>query len=108
MRSLWIGAALLGGATLASPALADPCKGALPSRPGERFSGVVQYVGDGDSLCVGRTEDPGRWIEVRVADFDAPELDSAGGEVAKRTLERIALGRQALCTAVPGRGGPEL
>lgn len=105
MRSLWMAAALLAGATLASPALADPCEGALPSRPGERFSGSVRYVGDGDSLCVGRTGDPSEWIEVRLADFDAPELHSPGGDVAKRALERIALGRQAVCTAVTGRRG---
>jgi micrococcal nuclease len=33
----------------ASPALADPCEGTLPSK-GTTFSGVVRYVGDGDGF----------------------------------------------------------
>jgi hypothetical protein len=46
----------------ATPARADPCEGRLPSRAGERFSGTVRYVGDGDGLCVGRSGDPDSWI----------------------------------------------
>ena len=46
-------------------AQADPCEGRLPTRHGETFAGTVRYVGDGDSLCVGRTSDPNDWIEVR-------------------------------------------
>lgn len=37
----------------ASPAHADPCEGSLPSRPGQQFSGLVRYVGDGYGFCVG-------------------------------------------------------
>lgn len=55
------------------PAYADPCKAPLPAQAGVQFSGTVRYVGDGDSLCVGRTADPNTWIEVRLADFNAPE-----------------------------------
>ncbi len=40
---------------------------------------TVRYVGDGDSLCVGKTTDPNAWIEVRLADFNAPELHEDGG-----------------------------
>lgn len=35
-----------------APALADPCEAPLHSN-GAAFSGVVRYVGDSDSLCVG-------------------------------------------------------
>ena len=74
---------------IASPAKADPCEGPLPSRPSVEFSGTVRYVGDGDSLCVGQTDDPNEWIEVRIADFDAPELHRPGGEAAKAALVRF-------------------
>ena len=91
-------------ALLATPALADPCEGPLPST-GQVFSGAVRYVGDGDSLCVGRTGDPGGWVEVRLADFDAPELNEPGGAAARTRLARLALGREVVCQAVPGRNG---
>lgn len=69
--------------TLASccsaPAYADPCDAPLPAQAGVRFSGTVRYIGDGDSLCVGKTTDPNEWIEIRLAVFDAPELHQALG-----------------------------
>lgn len=87
-------------------AMADPCEaipdnGRLPVylASGSRFSGPVVYVGDGDSLCVGVGSGPEGWVEVRVSDFYAPELHDPGGEQAKAVLERIALGKQAECTA---------
>lgn len=86
-------------------AYADPCKAPLLAQPGVRFSGTVQYVGDGDGLCVGRTADPNEWIEVRLADFDAPELHQPGGTAAKAALERIALHREVTRTAERGRRG---
>jgi endonuclease YncB( thermonuclease family) len=70
-----------------------------------RFSGTVRYVGDGDGLCVGRTVDPNEWIEVRLADFDAPELHQSGGAAAKAALESIALHREITCAAERGRNG---
>lgn len=79
-------------------ALADPCEGALPA-PGTRFSGVVRYVGDGDSLCIGPAGRPERWIEVRLGDFYAPELNAPGGREAKRKLETLARGRELVCRA---------
>jgi hypothetical protein len=90
---------------LALPSLAhaDPCEADLPTRAGQSFSGAVRYVGDGDSLCVGQSSDPNSWIEVRLADFNAPELNSQGGRPAKAALERIAMNRQAQCTAGGGR-----
>jgi endonuclease YncB( thermonuclease family) len=90
---------------IASPAKADPCEGPLPNRSGVEFSGTVRYVGDGDSLCVGQTDDPNEWIEVRIADFDAPELHRPGGEAAKAALVRLALGQPVVCTTERGRSG---
>ena len=81
-----------------SPALADPCEGALPAK-GTTFSGVVRYVGDGDGLCVGPAGRPDRWIEIRLADFYAPELNEPGGIAAKRLLERMAMGKVLRCLA---------
>lgn len=92
---------------LSVPALAfaDPCEGALPGRAGAEFSGIVRYVGDGDSLCIGNSSDPATWIEVRLADFNAPELHAEGGEAAKTALERLAMGQNAQCVATRGRNG---
>ncbi len=86
-------------------ARADPCEGPLPTVAGRTFSGPVRYVGDGDSLCVGRSANPKSWIEVRLADFDAPELKDAGGARAKAMLKRVTRGRQLVCRATPGRSG---
>ena len=99
---------LIGLASLAltTPALADPCKaipdhGPAPAylRPGASFSGPVVYVGDGDSLCVAMGQGSANWVEVRLADFYAPELSAPGGAQAKAALSRIAAGRQAVCVA---------
>lgn len=88
-----------------APAYADPCKAPLPFQAGAQFFGTVRYVGDGDGLCVGRTTDPNEWIEVRLADFDAPEVHRPGGAAARAALERIALHREVSCTAERGRSG---
>lgn len=100
---IWLTAICL--AALPSLAWADPCEGGLPRRVGEAFSGQVRYVGDGDSLCVGNSSDPATWIEVRLADFNAPELHADGGQAAKTALERLAMGQQAQCIATRGRNG---
>ncbi|PTD27339.1 thermonuclease family protein [Sphingomonas fennica] len=103
-RSLLLAGMLIFFRSVA-PAYADPCKAPLPAQPGVRFSGKVQYVGDGDGLCVGKTADPSEWVEVRLADFDASELHQAAGAAAKAALERIALHRQVTCTTERGRSG---
>ena len=89
----------------ASPARADPCEGRLPSRPGQQFGGTVRYVGDGDGFCVGNSADPNTWIEVRLADFDAPELHSPDGRRSKALLEQVAFGQTVSCEARRGRSG---
>lgn len=81
-----------------APALADPCEGALPVQ-GARFSGVVRYVGDGDSVCVGPVGRPEQWIEIRLGDFYAPELHARGGVEAKRRLEALVMGQPLVCRA---------
>jgi micrococcal nuclease len=96
----------LGLTLISAPALADPCKaipdkGPMPSylHRGATFSGKVTYVGDGDSYCVQVGHGPEGLVEIRAADFYAPELHERGGPEAKRTLERIAKGEQATCVA---------
>jgi micrococcal nuclease len=79
-------------------ALADPCVAPLPG-PATIFSGPVRYVGDGDSLCVGRTSDPRTWIEVRLGDFSAPELHDPEGPRAKAMLKSLTYGRYLVCQA---------
>lgn len=81
-----------------SSALADPCEGDLP-RSGEVFTGVVRYVGDGDGLCVGLAGDPQQWIEIRLADFYAPELNEPGGRAAKAMLHSVVFGKTLVCRA---------
>lgn len=99
-------ATILAALALATPALADPCKaipdrGPMPSylKRGTTFSGPVSYVGDGDSLCVAVGQGAANWVEVRVEDFFAPELNAPGGREAKQTLTRLAYGKRAVCTA---------
>lgn len=100
-------AGLISALALGLPgfAQADPCEGALPSQPGVTFSGKVRYVADGDSLCVGQTANPQQWIEVRLADFDAPEIYSTQGKDAKAALRRLAEGRYVTCVTLRGRYG---
>ena len=80
---------------LATPATADPCEAPLPPQ-GRVFTGRVEYVGDGDGLCV--TSLAGL-IEVRIADFYAPELSQPGGREAKAALEGLVMGRTVQCVA---------
>ena len=90
---------------MATPARADPCEGRLPSQPGQQFTGTVRYVGDGDGLCVGNSDDPNTWIEVRLADFDAPELHAPDGRLSKSLLEQVAFSQNVVCEARRGRRG---
>jgi endonuclease YncB( thermonuclease family) len=60
----------------------------------------VTYEGDGDSLCVAVGPSPADWVEVRVSDFYAPELNAPGGQDAKAALERIAKGRRVECRSI--------
>lgn len=87
-------------------ALADPCEAPVTGyEVGQSFAGKVQYIGDGDMVCVGSSSNPKTWIEVRLADFYAPELNAAGGQAAKRALIKIAQGSQVVCRVEAGRNG---
>lgn len=86
-------------------ALADPCEAALPAKAGTVFTGTVQYIVDGDGICVGSSSDADTWIEVRLADFDAPEMRTEEGRSAKAEMTRLAKGKQAECVTTPGRNG---
>lgn len=48
---------------------------------------------------------PHEWIEVRLSDFNAPELHLPGGAAAKAALERVALNHEVACVTERGRGG---
>ncbi len=98
---LWLVAA---GSASADPCRAIPDKGPMPAyvARGMTFKGPVVYVGDGDSLCVAvgsRPQSPDNWVEVRLADFYAPELSKPGGREAKAALERLVMGRRTTCFA---------
>lgn len=66
---------------------------------GQVFSGLVSYVGDGDSLCVAVGPKAAEWVEVRLEDFYAPELNAPGGREAKAALERATEGKALSCRA---------
>ncbi len=102
MRFLLVLAALM---LAPSVARADPCEGSLPATAGTVFGGTVRYIGDGDSLCVGPSADPATWIEVRLSDHDAIELNDRGGRQARDDLVNLAMGRTVRCTVVRGRNG---
>jgi endonuclease YncB( thermonuclease family) len=94
------------GLLAATSAAADPCK-AVPDHgaaPGDLlrrpFTGRVAYVGDGDGLCVALGPSPSAWVEVRLADFYAPELSEPGGPDAKAALAGVAMGRTVTCRPV--------
>ena len=111
-RRLCLSIHILAAAAVAGPALADPCK-AIPDkgpppawiRAGTSVAGPVRHVGDGDSLCLGRGPTPKDWVEIRLADFYAPELAEPGGRAARETLVRLTQGRTVTCVATPGSGG---
>lgn len=88
-----------GVAFWAAPALADPCEAPVRGyKAGQTVSGTVLYVGDADSVCVALGRDPSTWLEIRLADFYGPELNSPGGRQGKAAMERLAFGKQAVCT----------
>lgn len=92
-------------ALTAFPALADPCEAPVGGyKPGTVVVGRIRYVGDGDSFCVGQSADPASWVEIRLADWFAPELNEPGGREAKRALDRLQ-GQRATCVATRGHNG---
>lgn len=106
MRAALAAAALLLASAICSPALADPCEAKVTGyKPGQQIAGPVRYIVDGDGLCIGPTADPRTWLEVRLADYYAPELNEPGGPEAKDMLARLVAGREITCTVRRGDGG---
>jgi micrococcal nuclease len=93
------------GTAAADPCKAIPDKGRAPSwvKPGAVFSGTVRYIIDGDGFCVGGSDDHSTWVEVRLVDFDAPELRDPGGASAKAALKSAIFGRRVSCSVQSGR-----
>lgn len=96
MRSLTLFAIALIGTVMA-----DPCNAPLPAA-GASFGGPITHIIDGDGICVG-TDQGG--IEVRLGDFDAPELSTPEGKAAKITIAALTMGKWADCQACEGARG---
>ena len=92
-------------ALVATTAHADPCTAKVSGyRAGDTVRGTVRAVLDGDSICVSASGDPATWVEIRLADFYAPELSTAPGRDAKRAMDRLK-GQPVTCTAQRGSRG---
>jgi endonuclease YncB( thermonuclease family) len=85
-------------------AYADPCRAPLPTQEGTLFTGTVTHIIDGDSLCVSV---PGQRssIEVRLADYDAPELNTSAGQNAYKLAIIKWLDMPVTCRVTRGRNG---
>jgi endonuclease YncB( thermonuclease family) len=105
MSIMHVFVALAATAIIAAPASADPCEGELPTKLGTNFSGLVKYVVDGDGICLGTSDDPIAWIEVRFSDFDAPEIGADAGREAKRMVQDKLFEKELSCTTSKGRNG---
>lgn len=105
MKILRCSLSVLAAVLWAGSGHADPCEGKLPAKAGTVFTGTVYYIVDGDGICVGSSNEADTWIEVRLADFDAPELRTEEGQFAKREMTRLVMGKQAECVTRPGRSG---
>jgi micrococcal nuclease len=86
----WLAMALLAVCCFAT---AEPSNAAAPQR--ERWSGVVTYVVDGDTVRV-RPLQGGKPVSVRVDGIDAPEVCQTGGDTARDVLQRRVLGSQVV------------
>lgn len=69
----------------------------------ERFDGVVIAAHDGDTLKL-RTS-ACLALNVRLGNFDAPELNQPGGREATLALRQLALGQRVRCQTVRARNG---
>lgn len=83
-------AVLLGLVMFRSVQAADVERAPVEPR---RWTGVVTYVVDGDTLYV-RPEGGGKPRSVRVLGIDAPEICQAGGEASRRALQSHALNQE--------------
>ena len=61
------------------------------NRSGKRYTGIVTAVSDGDTLRI--TDTHGQKHKIRLAYIDAPELQQAHGQTARKALETVVLGQ---------------
>lgn len=102
---MWRPLLILAALAVTTPALADPCTAPVSGyHAGDVLTGTLRYVGDGDSACLSRSPDPSTWVEIRLADWFAPELHEPGGQAAKAALVRY-LGQPIVCTVRRGQNG---
>ena len=89
--------AAASAANAEDPCTAIPATSRLPSYlvEGRPFRGEVVHIVDGDGLCVSTGAGPNTWVEVRLENFFAPELNE-GGRQAKAVLSRLTLGKAAV------------
>jgi endonuclease YncB( thermonuclease family) len=83
---------VVGGAARALVIVA--CAAILSAAAGERLSGRVVAVADGDSLTVLTPEH--RQVQVRLAQIDAPEIGQPSGRASRRSLADVCYGKQAV------------
>ncbi len=86
-------AAALAAWAFAALAGCSPASAAAPSKAS--WSGVVTYVGDGDTL---RVRPPGgsKPVIIRIEGIDAPEICQAGGAASRDALMRRVLGKRVV------------
>lgn len=60
---------------------------------GERITGLVVSVYDGDTVTMSVTTKDG-YIKVRLAEIDAPERDQPGGALAKAVLAYLVMAKE--------------
>ena len=98
--------AAASAANAEDPCTAIPATSRLPSYlvEGRPFRGEVVHIVDGDGLCVSTGAGPNTWVEVRLENFFAPELNE-GGRQAKAVLSRLTLGKAAVCIPMRGMNG---
>jgi micrococcal nuclease len=86
----WLALAVVAACCMAAPALSTA---AAPHR--DRWSGLVTYVVDGDTVRV-RPLQGGKPVSIRVDGIDAPEICQSGGDAARDALKRRVLGLQVV------------
>ena len=89
-KTRWLTLALLTVCCAGTP---EPSAAAAPYR--DRWSGVVTYVVDGDTVHV-RPLQGGKPVSVRVDGIDAPEICQTGGDTAREVLKQRLVGRQVV------------
>ena len=86
----WLALALL---VVCCSAMAQPSTATAPHP--DRWTGIVSYVVDGDSVWV-RPLQGGKPVSIRIDGIDAPEICQFGGDTARDAMKRRVLGMQVV------------